>query len=133
MALESEVLDLKSISLGQFTKHLVARLIRESRPMPQAYDNSWHELFYKLHDAKGDKPQVISDMQFDWNGPSPISQDLSGLLNGIRIYFGVTGFGRDIEIREDDVNRWLKEGETFGPRLREYFDYCVSEAKKYLN
>lgn len=71
----------EQLTLTTFVKQLAAELSRQHVKMPLRNLRAWHLLLYRLKRAPGDKkPAFLSDLWFDWDGPTPESPDLSDLL-----------------------------------------------------
>ncbi len=106
----------EEISLGRIIMLLVAKLDRDDVPLPFRNQVSWHLLFYTLKmepDAPG-KPNFLSELVFDWDGPSPKCEELSEFLNGLHITANVSGRNPRfdlISVDDDDATRWLEDFE----------------------
>jgi hypothetical protein len=72
------------MSLGEFVKQLTARMHQSKMTMPFKDEKPWHVLLYDLATSNLEpRPEFLSKLQFDWDGPYPRSRDLSDYLHGL--------------------------------------------------
>ena len=104
------------ISLGRTIMLVIAKLGKEKVPLPFRNQEPWHLLFYTLKmesDASG-RPNFLSELVFDWDGPSPKCEEVSEFLNGLHITANVSGLNPRfdlISVDDDDAIRWLQDFE----------------------
>ncbi len=102
------------ISLGRMVTLLVAKLHKDKVPLPFRNQEPWNLLFYtlKMEPTAPGKPNFLSELVFDWDGPSPKCEELSEFLNGLHITANVSGHNPRfdlISVDDDDATRWLQD------------------------
>ncbi len=93
---------------------LVANLNKDEVPLPFRNQEPWHLLFYalKMEPDTPEKPNFLSELVFDWDGPSPKCEEISEFLNGLHITANVSGLNPRfdlITVDDDDAASWLQD------------------------
>lgn len=125
----------QTISLGEFVKQLTAR-IQENNDlrMPLRDDKPWHMLFYRLKkDSTSGKPAFFDDLQFDWDGPYPVCQELSEYVHTLH-FTGCMSAGNpsydQITLNSGLAKKWNSvqlEGE-----LPKFLERAMQEVRTYF-
>jgi hypothetical protein len=127
--MESEInMDEKTISLGEFLKRLTARIQQNDKlHMPFKDEKPWHMLFYALKkDSSPGKPAFFNDLQFDWDGPYPVCQELTDYIHALH-FTGCMSAGNP-SYDEIDLNGGLakKWGATrIEGQLPDFFEHAM--------
>ena len=124
----------QTISLGEFLKRLTAQIQENDLRMPLKDEKPWHMLFYRLKkDATRGKPAFFADLQFDWDGPYPVCQELSDYIHALH-FTGCMSAGNpsydEIELNRDLAKKWGSakvDGE-----LPKFLDHAMQAAKEHF-
>jgi hypothetical protein len=101
----------QTISLAEFVKQLTARIQEDKKiHMPFKDERPWHMLFYGLKkDASPGRPNFFDDLQFDWDGPYPICQELADYIHALH-FTGCMSAGNpsydEIALNDGLAKRW---------------------------
>jgi hypothetical protein len=112
-----------SLTLGDFVKQLAIRMEDDKLVMLFKDEAPWHLLFYRLKKVQADdKPEFLSALRFDWDGPYPRCQELSDFIQALHWTGSVVAVNPSYEkiMLQDDLKKiWSDEGDGLSPPLRE--------------
>jgi len=122
----------QDLTLGDFVRLLAVRIPDRGRMMPFQDETPWHILFYRLKkELPEPKPKFIVNLGFDWDGPSPKSQDISDFLQALHWTGSVAALNPSYEqiivpagVRE----RWKREVDELSPDMKDILDRSVELA-----
>lgn len=125
----------EQLSIGDFVKHLAARLHKEGVELPLADLQHWQLVFYSLKRAQDirEKPAFLEHLGFDWDGPFPKSPELTEVLQGLHWTGGVSAFNpqfQRIALPADVANLWLSREEGLDESTLEFLSAAVDRAKQ---
>lgn len=122
----------QSMSLGEFVKQLAVRMHGSEIAMPFKDERPWHVLIYDLTVSElKQKPEFLSKLQFDWDGPYPRSRDLSDYLHGLHFTGCVSAANPSydqISLDDDLAKLWSSEGDDM--EVKQFMDEVMNIAKK---
>lgn len=121
-------------TLGQFVKELTALLADQNIGMPFKNERSWHLLFYELKKDRGapGRPAFLDEMQFDWDGPFPKSQELSDFLHSLHWNASVSAVNPHydfITLPEEMKDIWMSRYTREDKRTKDYFKLALARAR----
>src|ERR1700722_4167889 len=123
------------LTLGQFVKQLPALLEEKRIAIPFKNERPWHYLFYELKkdkDAVG-RPSFFNDLEFDWDGPFPKSQELSDFLHALHWNASVSASNphyETIDLSTEVKCLWLKKHNLEDGVSKQFFKLAVDRARK---
>lgn len=75
---------LQDMSLGEFIKQLTIRMKEAKLQMPFKDEEPWHQLIYQLKTSDVEpKPAFLQEIEFDWDGPYPRSEDIANYIHAL--------------------------------------------------
>jgi len=123
------------MTLGDFVKHLVARLSDEGISIPYEDESPWHNLFYELKNLSTDKgkPEFLNKIRFDWDGSYPKCKKLSEFLHAL--YWNVSVSAQNprfdtISLPREIAELWRKQLNDLGNDEKNFFQHTIELAKK---
>jgi hypothetical protein len=124
-----------TLTLGQFVKELTAVFEQNNIPIPFKNERPWHFLFYELkkdRDAVG-RPMFFDELEFDWDGPFPKSQELSNFLHSLHWNASVSASNphyETISLSDPVRNLWFQRYEAEDANTKQFFAAALDRAKK---
>lgn len=122
-----------ALTLGEFVKHLAALVQHDKIAMPFQDERPWHFLFYDLKKSSAPgKPEWLSTLHFDWDGPYPKCRELSDFLQALHWNAGVTAGNphyNTITLPDDVARLWLERLKEFDLETQRYFELVREKAK----
>ena len=85
-----------------------------------------------MEPAVSGKPKFLSELVFDWDGPSPKCEELSEYLNGLHITANVSGLNPRFDlfsVDSDDVTYWLQDLEQLDPDSKSFVLHAAELAR----
>ena len=123
-----------SLTLGDFVKQLAIRMENEKLVMLFKDEAPWHLLFYRLKKVQSDgKPEFLSALRFDWDGPYPRCQELSDFIQALHWTGSVVAANPSYEriTLQDDLKKiWSDEGRDLAPGVQQFLDQGVEFARQ---
>jgi hypothetical protein len=124
----------REVTLGDFVRLLAVKIPQNGRTMPFQDESPWHTLFYRLKKELPDpKPRFISDLVFDWDGPSPKSQDISDFLQALHWTGSVAALNPSYEqiiVLPAIGAQWTEELADLGPDVCDALNLGITLAKE---
>ncbi len=124
----------QGITLGDFIRLLAVAIPDADRAMPFQDETPWQMLFFRLKNEIYDpKPSFISNLDFDWDGPFPKSQDVSDFLQALHWTGSVAALNPSYEqiIVPLGVRvAWQEEFASMEPQLSALLARSVAIAKE---
>jgi hypothetical protein len=126
----------QEVSLGEFVKQLTLRFTEEGMTMPLRDEKPWHMLFYNLKTSSNasSKPDFLSELLFDWDGPYPRSSELAEYLDTLHWTGCLSASNPQYE--KVTVNPKVSElwaSLQVDPNLSSFIDHAVETAKGHFN
>jgi hypothetical protein len=123
-----------TLTLGQFVKELTALLEERKIAIPFKNERSWHFLFYELKKDRSavGRPSFLDELQFDWDGPYPKSQELSDFLHSLHWNASVSASNphyETITLSDEVRDLWLKRYEREDANTKGYFSLVLDRAR----
>lgn len=129
-------MNVQEVSLGEFVKQLTLRFTQERMTMPLRDERPWHMLFYKLKTSDNTKgrPNFLTDLLFDWDGPYPRSSELAGYLDTLHWTGCLSASNPQYEkVTVNPKVRGLWSSLPVDPELSSFIDYAVETAKGHFS
>jgi hypothetical protein len=125
----------KTLSLGEFVKQLTALFENSNMPIPFKNEKSWHYLFYELKKDRNaiGRPAFFNELEFDWDGPFPKSQELSDFLHSLHWNASVSASNphyETINLSKEVKNLWFKRYEELDGNTKQFFALVLERAEK---
>lgn len=123
-----------TLSLGEFVKQLTALFEKSKIAIPFKNERAWHVLFYELkkdREAIG-RPAFFDELEFDWDGPSPKSQQLSDFLHSLHWNASVSASNphyETINLSKEVKELWLQRYNHSDRNTKRFFNSVVNRAK----
>ena len=119
-------------SLGDVVRLLAASISKHGRTIPFQDETPWHTVFFRLkNELPEPKPSFIADLEFDWDGPLPKSQDLSDFLQALHWTGSVAAYNPSYEqivVPEGIKSIWMDELATLSPEMTGVLNRAVQLA-----
>jgi hypothetical protein len=125
----------QDISLGEFVKQLTLRFTKENMVMPLRDERPWHMLFYDLKaSSESGKPDFLSELLFDWDGPYPRSPELAEYLDTLHWTGCLSASNPQYEkVTVNPKVSQLWSALSIDPDLNAFIDHAVQTAKGRFN
>lgn len=123
-----------TLTLGQFVKELTALFEINNIAIPFKNERPWHFLFYELkkdRNAVG-RPAFLDELEFDWDGPFPKSQELSSFLHSLHWNASVSASNphyETISLSEPVRTLWYQRYEEEDAHTKQFFTAALERAK----
>lgn len=122
----------QEITLGDLVRFLAVSIQTHGRIMPFKDETPWHTVFYRLQkELPEPKPQFIANLGFDWDGPSPKSQDVSDFLQALHWTGSVAALNPSYEqiiVPSGVQERWNSEVAELSPEMAKILEKTVQIA-----
>jgi hypothetical protein len=122
------------LTLGEFVKQLTALLEREEISIPFKNERPWHYLFYELKKSKTvGRPQLFDELEFDWDGPFPKSQELSDFLHALHWNASVSANNphyETINLPNDVRDLWFSRYDASDTDTKTFFNLALDRARE---
>jgi hypothetical protein len=124
-----------TLTLGQFVKELTALFETNSIAIPFKNERPWHFLFYELkkdRNALG-RPAFLDELEFDWDGPFPKSQELSNFLHSLHWNASVSASNphyETISLSDPVKTLWFHRYEAEDANTKQFFSTVLDRARK---
>jgi hypothetical protein len=129
-------MNIQEVSLGEFVKQLTLQFSQEHMTMPLRDERPWHMLFYELKtsDYAKRKPDFLSTLLFDWDGPYPRSSELAEYLDTLHWTGCLSASNPQYEkVTVNPKVSKLWSSLPVDPELSSFIDYAVETAKGHFN
>jgi hypothetical protein len=122
------------LSLGEFVKQLTALFEESKIDIPFKNERAWHFLFYELKKNKDTigRPAFFDELEFDWDGPFPKSQELSDFLHSLHWNASVSASNphyETITLSKEVKNLWLDRHKKLNRNTKRFFVSVMEKAK----
>jgi hypothetical protein len=122
------------MTMGDFVRHLAARMQKAGIAMPFKNERPWHLLFYHLTTADlPDKPAFLGALMFDWDGPYPRCRALSEFIQALH-WTGNVSVGNPsyetLSVQPEVLALWQEEGEALPEGMRGFLDQTAERARQ---
>jgi hypothetical protein len=123
-----------TLSLGEFVKQLTALFEKSRIDIPFKNERAWHFLFYELKKNRNaiGRPAFFDELEFDWDGPYPKSQELSDFLHSLHWNASVSASNphyETITLSKEVKNLWLSRYENLDQNSKQFFVSTLERAK----
>lgn len=121
-----------SFALGDLLRVVVAKLTNASIEIPLQNETLWQKVFYSLKREFGGKFELLRDLRFDWDGPSPRSRELAEYIQALHWTGNISGSNPSwdrMTLAQDVASEWLEEIDTMSPEMRELTELAFEKAK----
>jgi hypothetical protein len=122
----------QSISLGDFLRILMARLTKDNVRMPLQDEDPWQQLFYALKKENGNNSEFLKDLQFDWDGPAPRSNELAEYIQALHWTGNTSAINPTWETMTLDpsiAEQWVEEFKSLEKRDTDLLFRAIKNAK----
>jgi hypothetical protein len=124
-----------TLTLGQFVKELTAIFEENNIAIPFKNERPWHFLFYELKKDKNamGRPAFFDELEFDWDGPFPKSQELSNFLHSLHWNASVSASNphyETISLSEPVRTLWLQRYEAEDANTKLFFATTLDRATR---
>jgi len=122
------------LSLGEFVKQLTALFENSNIDIPFKNERTWHYLFYELKKDRNaiGRPSFFDQLEFDWDGPFPKSQELSDFLHSLHWNASVSASNphyETINLSREVKNLWFKRYKELDTDSKRFFALVLKRAK----
>lgn len=120
--------------VGDFVEQLAALLQRRNVTMPFEDEGPWHVLFYDLKRTNwAGKPEFLTTLRFDWDGPYPKSQELSEFLHALHWNACVDARNPHFDqiiIPSTMAEVWSRQADQLDPQTKGFLENAVAHASE---
>ena len=116
----------ENLTFGDYFKQLALQMEERNLVMEFKNEKPWHLLFYKLKKVEAkDKPQFLSALRFDWDGPYPRCQELSEYIQALHwtgsVVVGNPSYDK-LTLQADVRKIWSAEAAELSDESRAFVD-----------